>query len=443
MESRRSPTFGLLAGLAITLSAVAVYSGYTILQLRTLRRIQAETIDRNRMDSLLLLRIQNNLNLLGLTMRDMLDASEPYPLTAWRAQLKRIRFDLEDALAREEKVAVGDAGQRRYLVSSVAQFWDAVDRILDLAQSGQEQEARTRIRLSLQARQATLSTAVARLLVQNNENEQQAAGQAQDIYARVERNVYLFLSAMLLLVLGTSLYLVHYNRRMFDRVAALSERRSELARQLISIQENTFRYISRELHDEFGQILTAIGAMLQRAGRRAASTDAPIRADVEEVREIVQSTLDKVRTLSQALHPVVLDDAGLEGALNLYLPGFEKQTGIAIEYRKDGPSRPVDRDIAIHLYRVLQEALNNVARHSKSARAAVRLRYEPDLLVLEVEDRGVGFGKRGESQGMGLTSMRERSELVNGRLDFLEGSAGGVLVRLTVPLLEEKTHAGA
>ena len=85
----------------------------------------------------------------------------------------------------------------------------------------------------------------------------------------VERNVYLFLAAMLVLILLTSLYLVSYNRRLFREVAALSARRSELARQLISMQENTFRSISRELHDDFGQILTAIGAMLQRTGRRS------------------------------------------------------------------------------------------------------------------------------------------------------------------------------
>ena len=394
------------------------------------------------MDSLLLLRIQNGLNSLGLTMRDMLDASEPYPLTAWQGQLKRIRFDLEDALAREEKVSPESGGQRRYLVASVAQFWDASDRILALAQGGQEEEARTRIRLSLQARQATLATSVARLLVQNNESEQQAAAQAQAIYARAERNVYLFLAAMLVLVVATSLYLVQYNRRMFDRVAALSERRSELAQQLISIQENTFRYVSRELHDDFGQILTAIGAMLQRADRRAAALDPAVRTELQEVREIVQTTLDKVRAMSQALHPVMLDDAGLEGALNLYLPGFEKQTGIEVLYQKDGPSRPVDRSVAIHLYRVLQEALNNVARHSKSPRAAVRLRYLPKSLVLEVEDRGVGFAKSGEGRGMGLISMRERSELVNGRIDFLDGNGGGALVRLTVPLDAEETHAG-
>src|ERR1051325_5290807 len=105
MDSRRSPTVRLLAGLAITLSAVAVYSGYTVVQLRNLQEFQARTVDRNRTDSLLLLRIQNSLNSLAVAMRDMLDGSEPYPLTAWRAQFQRIRTDLEDAMSQEEKLS--------------------------------------------------------------------------------------------------------------------------------------------------------------------------------------------------------------------------------------------------------------------------------------------------------------------------------------------------
>lgn len=440
MEHRRSPTIGLLAGLAITLSAVAVYSTYTIVQLRSLRRLQTDTIDQNRTDSLLLLRIQGNLNSLALAMRDMLERSEPYPLTAWQPQFKRIRVDLDDALAREEKLSPSTTDQRQLLGSSVAQFWDGLERIFALAQGGQEEEARTRIRLSLQARQEALSTAVARLLVENNEKEQQAALESQQIYARVEQNVYLFLTAMLITIVSTSLYLVQYNRKMFQQVAALSERRSELAQQLITIQENTFGYIARELHDDFGQILTAIGAMLQRAGRRI---DASLRGDFEEVRDIVQSTLDKVRTFSQALHPVVLDDAGLEGALGVYLPGFEKQTGIEIRYEKYGSSRTVDRGVAIHLYRVLQEALNNVAKHSKSNHASVRLQYENESVVLEVEDQGVGFPQVNENQGMGLISMRERAGLVNGQIEFLPRLGGGALVRLTVPLSAEETHAEA
>src|SRR5205823_1159798 len=95
VSQKSSPTFRLLAGLAVTLSAVAVYTAYTSIQLRSLRALQTETTDRNRTDSLLLLRIQNNLNSLALAMRDMLDANEPYPLTAYKAQFQRIRVDLE------------------------------------------------------------------------------------------------------------------------------------------------------------------------------------------------------------------------------------------------------------------------------------------------------------------------------------------------------------
>ncbi len=441
MESRRSLSLRLLAGLAVTLSAVVVYSGYTIVQMRSLRQLQDDIIDRNRKDSLLLLRIQNNLNGLANAMRDMLDASEPYPLTAWRSQFLRIRVDLEDAVDRERKFAPASrtADQARYLASSMAQYWDALDRIFELA-GRDETEARTRIKISLQARQDALTTAVARLLVQNNESEEQAAAEIQRIYARVERNVYVFLAAILLVVAFTSAYLLQYNRRVFDEVTALSDRRSELAQQLISMQESTFASISRELHDEFGQILTGVGAMLQRLHRKADPADTRLRADLREVHEIVQATLEKVRTLSQALHPVMLDEVGLESAMDHYLPGFEKRTGIAIQYEKSGESVPVDRALAIHLYRVMQEALNNVARHSKSRRADVRLSFEPRSLTLEVEDEGIGF-KEGSGKGMGLISMRERAEMMKGKVEFLRGRSGGTLVRLTVPLRMEEAHA--
>src|SRR5450759_4811126 len=133
MSQPRSPTVRLLAGLAITLSAVALYSGYMVMQLRGLERLQGGIIDRNRTDSLLLLRIQNNLNALGLAMRDMLDASEPYPLTAWQPQFRRLRTDLEDAMGREAKFSPADRtnDQSRFLASSMTQFWEALDRIFE------------------------------------------------------------------------------------------------------------------------------------------------------------------------------------------------------------------------------------------------------------------------------------------------------------------------
>ena len=248
----RSPTPALFLGLIISLAAVVAYSGYITRQISGLRELQNNLVDRNRKDSLQLLRIQNDLNSLALAMRDMLDNDEPYPLTAWTAQFQRVRNDLDDALHRERQVAPVNRtpDQEQYLENSVAQFWDAADRTFALAQGPNQTEARTQIRISLRARQESLSTDVSRLLVQNNESEEQAAFRIQEIYNRVQRQVYIFLTATLTAILLTSLYLIRSNRRLFVQLAALSEQRSELAQKLISTQESTLRHISRELHED-------------------------------------------------------------------------------------------------------------------------------------------------------------------------------------------------
>jgi len=430
----RSPTLGLLLGLLVTLSAVLAYSAYITWQVAGLRKLQTEMVDRNRKDSLQLLRIQNDLDLLAVAMRDMVSNDEPYPLTAWAAQFQRIHADLDDAMRREAALApVGRTPeQNAFLASSFTQFWDAVDRIFTLANDRKEKEAREQIQFSLQARQAALNTAVARLLVQNTENEEQAGQQIVRIYDRVQRQVYVFLAATLLAILLNGLSLIRWNRRLFARMAELSERRSELAQKLIATQESTLRYISRELHDEFGQILTAVGSMLGRAGTHAPEGSS-LRADLHEVRQIVQSALESVRSLSQALHPVMLDEAGLESTLDWYIPTVERQTGIAISYDKQGTPFPVDGGAGVHIYRVLQEALNNVARHSGAKQAWVRLRFLPVGLELEVEDHGVGLTERPGRQGIGLVAMRERSELMGGQIVFSRPAEGGTLMHLTVP----------
>ena len=280
-SSQRSPTTGLLLGLIITLAAIVAYSAYTTVQLSGLRKLQSDLVDRNRKDSLQLLRLQNDLNSVALAMRDMLDAGEPYPLSAWSAQFERVRGDLDAALHLEEQYAEvhRTPEQREYLRQQLAQFWDAVTRMFALARDGKEKEAREQIRLSLQAREAALSTAVSRLLVENNEGEQQAAAQIEQIYDGVQRQVYLFLAGTLIAIVFTSLYLIRSNRAVFARLAALSEQRSELAQKLISTQESTLRHISRELHDEFGQVLTAIGSLLGRAGKQVPE-GSPLRADL-------------------------------------------------------------------------------------------------------------------------------------------------------------------
>lgn len=440
LSSKRSPTLGLLLGLTITLAAVVAYSSYITWQVNGLRRLQSELIDRNRKDSLQLLRIQNDLNSLAVAMRDMVDNDEPYPLTAWVSQFERIHTDLNDAMRVESLVApVGRTREQSAgLSNSMAQFWESVARVFSLAGQKRDKDARTEIQISLQPRIASLSTAVSRLLVQNTDSEQNAAQHIVRIYDRVQRRVYLFLAATIAAILLTGFSMIRWNRVLFAQLAELSHRRSELAQKLIATQESSLHYISRELHDEFGQILTAMGSMLGRAGAHAPE-GSTLRSDLLEIREITQETLDRVRSLSQALHPVMLDEAGLELTIDWYIPTVERQSGIPISYEKQGAPFDIAGSAAVQVYRVLQEALNNVARHSGAKEAWVRLRFLPASLELDIEDHGIGLTSRPTKQGIGLVAMRERAELLGGVLAFSKPSEGGTLLQLSVP--REKVEA--
>jgi len=439
------PASKLYLGLAVTILAVLVYATYITLQFAGVRRLQSELVDRNRRDSLQLLRIQNDLNLLGLAMRDMLDTGEPYPLIAFTSQFARIRTDLDDALRREEPLAEAapTSEQRRYLVQSVTQFWDACDRMFSLAQHD-ENAAREQIRDTLQPRQAALTSAISRLLVQNNEAEELAAARIASIYNRVQRQLYFFLAAILLAIVLTSLYLIRNNRRLFTHVEELSSQRSDLAQKLIATQESTLRHISRELHDEFGQVLTAIGSLLKRTSKHAPE-DSPLHGDLQEVREIAQSTLNNIRSLSQALHPVLLEEAGLESTLDWYIPTVERQTGLALHYEKSGEQFPIETGAGVQVYRVLQEALNNVSRHSGAKEAWIRLRFTTDQLHLDVEDHGKGLAPSAGQPGIGLVAMRERAELLGGTLSVSNLAAAGTngtgtLVKLRIPRSKVEAH---
>jgi signal transduction histidine kinase len=154
------------------------------------------------------------------------------------------------------------------------------------------------------------------------------------------------------------------------------------------------------------------------------------------VQGIAQETLQSVRRLSQRLHPNVLDDYGLEGAVEWYVQQVREQTGLTITYEKQGEAvKALPTETAIHVYRILQESLNNVVRHANSAVAWVRLRRDAGKLELEVEDRGVGLPpETGRRDGLGLVGMRERAELVHGRLTLSRPPEGGTQVRLEVPL---------
>lgn len=431
----RTPTLIQLLGLLVTLAAVGIFSVFTLRQVEDLRRLGSDIVDRNRRDSLQLIRIQDDVAQIGLALRDMAEGAEPYPLEAYRPQFQRLREDLQNALQLEARLmpATRTAAQQKLLETVFARFWSAVDELWQLAAEGKTEAARAMIRTRIEAERATLATLISRLLIQNNEAEAAAVEEIQAIHNKVERNLYMMLVAVLAAITITGSLVIWHDRRMFAQVAHLSEQRKELAGQVIRVQEELFRTLARELHDEFGQVLTAIGMMLLRVEKRLPES-AREREDLREVREIANQTLERVRGMSQLLHPPVLDDYGLERSIEWYIGQYERQTGMKVHYEKTGVAPWIGDAVAIHMYRILQESLNNVVRHAGVREAWVRVSYSPEKMEMEVEDHGVGLPDRPQESGLGMIGMRERAELLGGRIEFRRRPGGGTVVWVEAPL---------
>lgn len=424
-----------LFGLGVTLAAVAVYFGFTFDQVGGLQRLQTEIVDRNRRDSLQLIRIQNNLYQIGLTLREATESGDQYPLTGYHAAMQSLRTDLDDAITQEHALAPNSRTreQQDLLEASLRRFWDEMDQMWMLASAGQEDEARTLVRTRLNSERGTLNSTVAQLLVENSDAASAGERAISDIYRRVETNLYWFIAAVLITITATGVSVIRFSRRIYERLETVSDERKELAGQVITVQEEVFRTLARELHDDFGQVLTALGAMLQRARRRIPE-DSPAQSDLKEIREVTATTLDRVRLMSQMLHPPVLDDHGLEKSIEWYVSQFQKQSGLDVHYEKIGNGPWIGDQVAIHVYRILQEALNNVLRHAKTSEVWVKAEYTPSQLRLVVEDHGVGMHGSPPRSGIGLISMRERAGLLGGRLEFSSPAGGGARIALMVPL---------
>ena len=424
---------GVIAGLC----TIAGIGGYTYLEVRRLRDEQTTISERNRKDSLQLLRIQNDLDSLAVLMRDMVEGTEPYPLHGWQPAFERVRNDLSEATRLEQALAPAarDAAQQAGLDASLAVFWADLGRMFERSRTD-EAGARDLVRTSLMAQQRAIDGLVSQFLIMNNQVQEEAVRANRAVYDRVGREILLLVGVLLVVTAALGGWVVAANRRAFNEVAGLNAQLRTLSWRMLRLQEDVQRSLSRELHDDFGQIITAIGTLLGRA-RRHAAAEAALAGELEHVRGIAQQTLDRIRSRSQWLHPGVLDDFGLARALEGCVEQFQQQTGIRTRLAAAGPLDAVREDCAIHVYRIVQEALSNAARHSGSREAWVRIDCSDGDLRLEVEDHGSGMppaaALSAAPRGLGMVSMRERAELIGGELHFGTAAAGGTVVQLRVP----------
>jgi PAS domain S-box-containing protein len=208
----------------------------------------------------------------------------------------------------------------------------------------------------------------------------------------------------------------------------------DLSRRLLTVQEEERRYLARELHDEIGQALTGLQLRLDAIARTDGLKDMQALADADA---LVRRLTEQVRTLSMNLRPAVLDSLGLVSALLDLVKGYQKNTGVAVDLRHYGLDQRFSADVEIAAYRVVQEALTNVARHAGAGAAVVQLLAENGFLTVTIRDNGCGFDQALASMAGGLGGMRERMGLLGGTLTIESTPGAGTLVAAEVPL-----HAG-
>lgn len=264
-----------------------------------------------------------------------------------------------------------------------------------------------------------------------------------NLYRSAQRRLWTQLGLALAASLGIALLATIYAGRLEARLRQQREREvrhsddlQRLSAKLITAQEEERRSIARELHDELGQVLSAIKMEIAVARRTLESTGGPGRV-LEDAESITDTALTTVRDLSHLLHPSLLDDLGLPAAVDWYLRGFGARYGIHVEMLLDRMDDRLQPEIEVTAYRIIQEALTNVAKHAKASTCRVYLQRLQTTVLITIEDDGIGFdaeeARRPDvRRGLGLLGIRERASLVQGTLRL--ETAPGTGTRLTVEL---------
>lgn len=230
-------------------------------------------------------------------------------------------------------------------------------------------------------------------------------------------------------------------REMLDESQRDQELLRGLSSQVLTAQEEERKRVARELHDDTAQALTLLLVrmrLLERARHGDMSHDDKFHEGIAELRDITASALDNVRHIILDLRPSSLDDLGLSAALATYIGRFMDRWPLQVQFITQGAEVRPPADIALVLYRVVQEALTNIAKHAGASRATVKLVNSAGKVTIEIADNGRGFDAestmRSKNRGLGLFGMSERMSLVGGKMEIESHHGQGTVVRAEVPL---------
>ena len=428
--------FGLVVGLW-------VYTGYEFTtRIAAIEDESARITARYLEAQERLTRIRSQVLVASVYVRDALLEPAQNLLSRYELQLEETYAGIDAALREYVPVLDTDAerDQVRRLRSEVDEFRQMTQKVLQARKSGAVADVRGLLNENLVPRRE----AAIRVSEEVQALNRAAFVQHQTEIARVHRfaerrtwqQVGLALVASLAIGLLISLYAGRLESQLQQQLRTNEQSTRDLqslSARLMTAQEEERRNVARELHDEVGQALTAVQVELSLAERRLNTVG--YGSEVGEAQKITHSALQTVRDMSQLLHPAALDDLGLSAAVEWQARAFEARHAIRVDVTQDDIPQRLPREVEVAAYRIVQEALTNVAKHSGATACQIVLARSDGRLQIVVEDDGAGFDAsdvRVQGRGLGLVGMRERAALLSGQVTF--DSQPGVGTRVTARL---------
>jgi signal transduction histidine kinase len=433
----------LAAGFGLTLG-LWLLSGYQFAQRIDQLERQATAITRRYSDAQDRLASARQQVLLGsVFVRDALLDPDPRATAGYRRQFDAAHHSAEASLAGYVPMRDTPLDRARVLQlrEQIDEFRAVMVGVLEAEGSTPPADALALLRSRIMPKRDLVVSFSEEFQSLNRRGYIQQQQASATIYADAQRRVWRQFGFALLVGVGIGIFAALYAGRLEDRLRAQRDREAEhkedlrrLSARVIQAQEDERRIIGRELHDELGQVLTAIKVELAGA-QRAIEANGGSPQLLANARGIADGGLHTVRDLSRLLHPSVLDDLGLAAALEWQLREFQSRHGVTTTLRHRELSPRMPRDVELAVYRVIQEALTNVARHANATHVSVDVWRAPDALVFRVKDNGCGFASDSQPpRSLGLFGMRERIASVDGAVTIDSDVGAGTRVTIWVPM---------
>ncbi len=441
MKSRSSVVLAVGFGILIVLIAILGFGAirraraiYSEMESTQQAYLEAESFRRD---------IAADMYLADILVRDYLLDPSPQSAPMHRQQLLEIRNSLQermDLLA--QRMGEGDTSGISRLQTEVQAYWDSLDPIFDWTPQDKAANSWSFLRRKvLPRRQAVMDLAreVAKLNKENLDRERQRIRQSQEVlHSFLLKMMGFALSLGTIVALITTYRVATLERRHDEQTHRIEEAEKNLrrlSRRLVQAQEVERKSLSRELHDEVGQMLTALGIELGNLQSLIRNVDqGALCPRVDEAKRLNTDTMRVIRDLAMGLRPSMLDDLGLAPALEWQGREFSRHTGVPATVTVDGVLDGLPETHRTCIYRVVQEALTNCAKHAKAKNVSVSVHGQVERIEAVVQDDGIGFNSSYRAGGLGLLGIEERVQELEGTLQITSQPGTGTTLRVLIPV---------